>query len=290
LPYLVDPFRSFYCPVSTCTDGIVNAIYTEHPLDGFFLAPDLLTSSEPDRDVEENEEEDLDEKSSTPPKVSFKCSSCDWHSSTAEEWKQFVDAEENFCRNSSETLSEYLLWRAEYLIPSSEPAPAERERSEAALGRIHPLHYLVFWLEDNLTSLTLEDLMQSCDLTTLNSEEIDERLQSLQGTLSVLQEMITHLNSFPDQIVPTNLHEKVIYWDRIGQTAIALADHLTQCIAMALPRQLFTSDVLQRYELDRLTTLQIASKAFQEAYRVSTLSSGQDSRGTKELKLLAGLI
>jgi hypothetical protein len=269
----------------TCVDGIVHAIYTQDTLDGFFIAPDPLPSSE--SDVEGNE------KSSTtvtadfiPPNVTFKCSYCDWHSSTIEEWKQFVNSEEDFCQNSPETLSEYLRWKSENFTPSM----ISGRSGCATLGRIHPLHYLVFWLEENLTTLSLEELMESCDLTIQNTEEIHQRLHSLQGTLSLLQEMITRLNSFSCDVMPTNLHEKVIYWDRIGQTAIALADHLAQCIALPRLKQQFLPEVLQQYEVDRLMTLQTASIAFREAYHLSALSSGEESKGTKELKILAGLM
>lgn len=259
-------------------DGIVHAIYTHDTIEGFFTAPNPLPSTESD------EEDFLDQKDSTvhfiPPNVTFKCSNCDWHSSTIDEWQEFVDSEESFCENSPETLSEYLQWKSENF--TSSPIP---ERS--AMGRIHPLHYLVFWLEENLTTLSLEELMESHDLTIRSPEEITQRLHSLKETLSLLQEMITRLNSFSCDIIPRNLHEKVIYWDRVGQTAIALADHLAQCIALT-SQQL--PEVIQQYKMDRSIALETAAMAFQEAYELSALSSGEESSGTKELKILAGLI
>jgi hypothetical protein len=278
---------------------VVSAIYLheEQKLDGYYVAPDpILGEEDEDQEVEPDDEDEMgneddegkgrEEDGEYQPNVTFMCSSCSWHPSTFEEWNSFVMAEDQFCDTSPETLPDYRLWTAQNFTiqPTSTPPLSSLSLPIPVPPsiRIHPSHYLIFRLEDNLTRLSLEDLMDQGEEDGQGQEQSNylSRQSSLEDTLTLLLEMMSRLNSLSAEIVPPVLHEKIIYWDRIGQTAIALADHLSHNFVIS-------SDD-EKTEKQRLAALETAQKAFQEAYTMSKLTCGEDCGATHELKILAG--
>jgi hypothetical protein len=327
--FLRDPFRTFSCPHPSCVEGIVTAIYPsphttqqqEHIFEGYYIAPDPVMTEEGEGDGEEgdddfddDEEDEAETEVMEPqeegegeeyqPNVTFQCSSCRWHTSTVEEWNSFVISETHFLDNPPQTISEYLVWKTQNGVTSTQAC--ETSSLPSTLGRIHPSHYLIWRLEDHLTRLSLEDLMEEMSQRYTSDglgghsdseEKKSHRLQSaLEETLTLLLEMIARLNSFSNEIIPPLLHEKIIYWDRIGQTAIALADHLTThhqqhtetpSYPLLLPSSPSLPLLLPQNQ-HHTKVLEIAQNAFQEAYQLSQLTCGEDCQATQELKILAG--
>lgn len=195
--------------------------------------------------------------------VGFKCNSCSWHTKNETEWKLFLSKEEEFCINSPETLTEYISWKSTNLI---------KINNEEC--KIHPNHYLVFWLEDNLVNISLG--------------ENDDHLNAI----IILREMIERLNSFPSNIIPTILHEKVVYWDRLGQAAVVYADQLSNLnISNSKRTSLKRSNegnIIENLDYDYDKVIELAQSSFLEGYKMSLLSCGEFSQTTQDLKKLAG--
>lgn len=320
-PHLIDPFRSFYCPNLNC-NGIVHAIYTSFPFnnvdhqneDSLYTAlePNNTTTNDDndnnnkdenggeddddeyeDVDDDDDEYEDVDDegvddedqnnnnndnsnsnnnkdlKSTNSSSelnlyVGFKCTSCLWHTKTESEWKSFLDAEKEFCNHSPETLTDYISWKSTHL--------SELNRTTVEQRQIHPKHYLVFWLEDNLVNMSLEV-----------KENMLEAITTLRG-------MIDRLNSFPDNIIPSILHEKVLYWDRLGQAAVVYADQLYNSSRKSSnPSKRKSDGKTTGFNQDHYNSiLELARTAFTEGYKMSKSSCGESSQTTQDLKKLAG--
>ena len=121
---------------------------------------------------------------------------------------------------------------------------------------LHENHYLLFWACDDIAMLLASKARRESSFTPtagkLGGDDLIQSRQCYRDALTAMSEAVRLL----EVMLPPVHHEKVVYYDRLGQLAIAAGE------------------------------LSFADTNFKKAYEMSCLASGEETPCTLEIKKL----
>jgi hypothetical protein len=121
---------------------------------------------------------------------------------------------------------------------------------------LHQSHYLIFWARDDYAMLLASNARREGAFVgapgKVDSDSMFQSQQSYKFAVTAMEETVRLL----EMMLPPVHHEKVVYYDRLGQLAVAASDY------------------------------PLADANFRKAYDMSCLACGENTPGTLQIKKL----
>lgn len=160
------------------------------------------------------------------------------------------------CGNSSDLAYRTICIEKEDTYKNEPPKSLLEARNISTVEKIlHETHYLIFWACDDLAMLFASRARALAGNSNGNKGSGDVVIESRQCYREALDAMC-ETERLLDIMLPPVHHEKVVYYDRLGQLAVAAGE------------------------------MEFSNSYFKKAYEMSRLASGNNTPSTLQIKLL----